>query len=164
MAIRDSRLAPRASKKKKGRRQKAVGVGEEDFIPWVPPISCSSSDREEEEKEEDDMSGLVHNFTARKRKRDAILEQATNAAPEVARGSSQPGPDGGSEVQVIVISGSPDISLDDQPVTSLKKSREGAQEIVDRWGPFNRGESLADHLQDLYPTMLRMPVIVRVGG
>ena len=31
---------------------------------------------------------------------------------------------------------------------------EGAQEIVDRWRPFNRGKSSADHLHDLYPTML----------
>ena len=40
----------------------------------------------------------------------------------------------------------------------------GAQEIVDRWRPFNRGKSSADHLQDLYPTMLRMPVTVQAGG
>ena len=40
----------------------------------------------------------------------------------------------------------------------------GAQEIVDWWRPFNRGESSADHLHDLYPTMLRMPVTVRVRG
>ena len=36
---------------------------------------------------------------------------------------------------------------------------EGAQEIVDRWRPFNRGESSTD-----YPTMLRMPVTVRAEG
>ena len=41
---------------------------------------------------------------------------------------------------------------------------EGAQEIVDRWRPFNRGESSADHLHHLYPMMLRMPVIVRARG
>ena len=41
---------------------------------------------------------------------------------------------------------------------------EGAQEIVDQWRPFNRGESSADHLYDLYPTMLRMPVTVRASG
>ena len=35
----------------------------------------------------------------------------------MARGSSQPGPDGGSEVQAIVISGSPKMSLNDQSVT-----------------------------------------------
>ena len=40
----------------------------------------------------------------------------------------------------------------------------GAQKIVDRWGTFNRGESSADHLQDLYLTMLQMPMTVRVGG
>ena len=41
---------------------------------------------------------------------------------------------------------------------------EGAQEIVDRWRPFNYGESSADHLHDLYSTMLRMRVTVRAGG
>ena len=41
---------------------------------------------------------------------------------------------------------------------------EGAQEIIDRWRPFNRGESSADHLHDLYPVMLQMPVTVWVGG
>ena len=41
---------------------------------------------------------------------------------------------------------------------------EGAQEIIDRWRPFNRGESLADHQHDLYPVMLRMLVTVRAGG
>ena len=40
----------------------------------------------------------------------------------------------------------------------------GAQEIVDRWRHFNRGESSADHLHDLYPKMLWMPVTVRAGG
>ena len=70
----------------------------EDFIPWVPPIFHCSPDREEEKEEEDDMSGLVHNFTARKRKRYVGLEQAVNATPEVAGGSGQPCPDGGSEV------------------------------------------------------------------
>ena len=73
------------------------------------------------------MFGLVHNFAARKRKRDAILEQATDAVPEVARESSQPGPDGGSEVQAIVIPGSPEMSLNDQPVTenvTMEDSRE----------------------------------------
>ena len=74
LVIKDSRLAPRALKKRKGRPQKVAGAGAEYFISWVPPISRRSPDREEEEEEEYDMSGLVHNFAARKRKRDAILE------------------------------------------------------------------------------------------
>ena len=41
---------------------------------------------------------------------------------------------------------------------------EGAQEIIYRGRPFNRGESLANHLHDLYPVMLRMTVAVRAGG
>ena len=31
---------------------------------------------------------------------------------------------------------------------------EGAQEIINRWKLFNHGESLAAHLEQLYPTML----------
>ena len=42
--------------------------------------------------------------------------------------------------------------------------RRGAQEIIDRWRPFNRGESPADHLHDLYPMMLQMPITVWAGG
>ena len=41
---------------------------------------------------------------------------------------------------------------------------EGAQEIIDRWRPFNRGESSIDHFHDLYLVMLRMLVTVRVEG
>ena len=41
---------------------------------------------------------------------------------------------------------------------------EGAQKIVDRWGPFNRGESSEDHLKNLYPMMLRMLVTIQAGG
>ena len=98
MAIKDSRLAPRASKKKKGRWQKSARAGAEDFISWVPPIFHRSSDREEDEKENDDMSSLVHNFVARKRKRDAVLEQVVDVVPKVARGLNQPCPNEGSEV------------------------------------------------------------------
>ena len=39
-----------------------------------------------------------------------------------------------------------------------------AHEIVDRWGPFNRGESSTDHVHNLYPMMMRIPVTVRVRG
>ena len=94
LATKDCRLTPQASKKMKESRLKVAGAGTEEFIPWVPPISHRSPDREEEEKEEDDMYKLVHNFTARKRKRDASLEQVVDAAPEVDRGSGQPCPDG----------------------------------------------------------------------
>ena len=41
---------------------------------------------------------------------------------------------------------------------------EGAQEIIDRWRPFNIGESLADRLHDLYPALLRMPITLRAEG
>ena len=41
---------------------------------------------------------------------------------------------------------------------------EGAQEIINRWRPFNRGESSADHLYEMYPALLRMPLAVRDEG
>ena len=41
---------------------------------------------------------------------------------------------------------------------------EGAREIINCWKPFNRGESLAAHMEQLYPALLRMPVAVRAKG
>ena len=62
------------------------------------------------------MSGLIHNFAARKRKRDANLEQAADALPEVVEGSGHPRSNEGSEVQAIVIPGSLEMGLNDQTV------------------------------------------------
>ena len=36
--------------------------------------------------------------------------------------------------------------------------------ILHLWRPFNRGKSLADHLDNLYPRTLRMPVTIREAG
>ena len=36
--------------------------------------------------------------------------------------------------------------------------------ILHRWRLFNRGESAADRLDDLYPRTLRMPVTAREAG
>ena len=36
--------------------------------------------------------------------------------------------------------------------------------ILHRWKPFNRGESIADRLDDLYPRMLRLPMRAREAG
>ena len=52
----------------------------------MPLISLRSPVREEEDEEDDDMSGLVHNFYARKWKRDVMLEQSADVVPEGARG------------------------------------------------------------------------------
>ena len=59
------------------------------------------------------MYDLIHNFAAWKQKRDASLEEAADAIPEVAGGSDQPRLDEGSEVQEIVISGSPEMGLNE---------------------------------------------------
>ena len=52
----------------------------------MPSIFLRSLGKDKEDEEEDDMSGLVHNFAARKRKRDAMLDQSANVVPEGARG------------------------------------------------------------------------------
>ena len=41
---------------------------------------------------------------------------------------------------------------------------EGAQEIINRWRPFNRGESPTAHMHQLYHALLRMPVAVQAEG
>ena len=77
----------------------------EDFVPWVSPISSHPPDWEEEE-EEDEMSDMVHNFDAWKRKLDASFKRVADAIPEVAGGE-------GLDVQAIVISGLPEMGLND---------------------------------------------------
>ena len=177
------------------------------------------------------MSYLIHNFAARKRKRDVSFERAADAIPRVAEGSGRSPSNEGSEVPTIVISSFPEVGLNDQSAlenVALAESKEalpapimiqvvhppeqptgksdkakytragrrrpllpnqmlmnlylpphgptppmeevlvlgseGAQEIIDQWRPFNRGESSADRLHELYPVMLRMPVVVRARG
>ena len=41
---------------------------------------------------------------------------------------------------------------------------EGAQEIINRWKSFNRGQSPTAHMHQLYPALLRMPVAMRAKG
>ena len=41
---------------------------------------------------------------------------------------------------------------------------EGAQEIINRWSPFNQGDSPAAHMHQLYLALLQMLVAVRVWG
>ena len=36
---------------------------------------------------------------------------------------------------------------------------EAAREIIDRWSPFNKRETSIAHMRDLYPTLLRVPVV-----
>ena len=89
----------------------------------IPPLPKLGKKKEEEDR----MSDLIHNFTARKRKQDASLEQVANAIPEVAGGLGQPRSDEGSEVQAIVISSLPEMGLTDQLAlenVTLAESRE----------------------------------------
>ena len=94
------------------RHQNVVGARVEDFVPWVPPISSHPLDWKEEE-EEDEMSNLIHNFAARKWKRDPSFKKAANAIPGVAGGLGQSRSDEGSGEQAIILSSSPEMGLND---------------------------------------------------
>ena len=41
---------------------------------------------------------------------------------------------------------------------------EGAWEIINRRRLYNRGESLATHMHQLYPVLLKMSVVVQAEG
>ena len=115
-----SRPAPQAPKKRRRvpRRLRAPRVGVEDFVPWVSPISSLPPAREEEE-EEDEMDDLVHNFAAWKRKRGASFKQAAGVTTELAGEASQPPSGERLDVQVIVISGSPDMGFHGQSASEI---------------------------------------------
>ena len=46
----------------------------------------------------------------------------------------------------------------------LAPGSEGAKEIINHWRPFNRGESSAYHLYELYPALFQMLVTVQAEG
>ena len=97
---------------RKGRRvpeqRRTPGTGVEDFVPWVAPIS-SLPPTSEEEEEEDEMSDLIHNLGARKRKRGASFERTTDVTPEVMGEVEQQSAGRGSEEQAIVVMDSPEM-------------------------------------------------------
>ena len=82
----------------------------EDFIPWVHPEPSRPSALEEEEEEEE-MTGLLDRYAARKRKWQEDVEREVDRA----EGPDWLPTDGGSEMQAIVILGSPETGSNDQP-------------------------------------------------
>ena len=80
-----------------------------DFIPWVPLGSSQPSNSEEGEEEE--MMGLVNRYAARKQKQQETVEQRSEAQ---ADGSSRPSTGDSSEVQAIIIFGSPKTGSNDR--------------------------------------------------
>ena len=46
-------------------------------------------------------------------------------------------------------------------VDIVAPSSEAAQEIIDRWNPFNKRESSVAHMHNLYPTLLQVQVATR---
>ena len=96
--------------KKKGtnRGKNAPEAQVKDFVPWVrPEPSRPSASEEEEEKEE--MTGLLNRYVARKRKRQEDAEREADRAEGLSRLPTN----GGSEMHVIVIPGSPGMGSSD---------------------------------------------------
>ena len=93
--------------KRKGaaRRRNAPGSRGEDFIPWVGGEPEEFQDLEEEEREER-MTGLLDRYAAHKRKRQVSSSSESDPTQDV--GSSHLAAEGGSEMQAIVIPGSPE--------------------------------------------------------
>ena len=92
-------------------RRNVLGSKGEDFIPWVSGKPEDFQDLEEEEREER-MTGLLERYAARKRKRHVSFSSESN--PTQATGSGQAATEGGSEMQAIVIPGSPKPGATDQ--------------------------------------------------
>ena len=108
--------APREVKIKQkgasGQRNAPGSIGE-DFVPWVSAEHEGLLDLEEEEREVR-MTGLLDRYAARKRKRQLSSRSESDIAPAQTAGPSQPVAEGGSEVQVIIIPGSPEARPIDQ--------------------------------------------------
>ena len=60
------------------------------------------------------MTGLLYRYVARKRKRQLSFESESDIAPAQTAEPSQPAAKGGSEVQAIIIPGSPESGPTDQ--------------------------------------------------
>ena len=72
-------------------------------VPWLSPISSPPPPAREEEEEEEEMVDLIHNFSARKRKRGVSFKWVIGATPEVAGEVSQQPFGESSDVQAIVV-------------------------------------------------------------
>ena len=104
---------PRVLKIKKGGtnwRRNAPRAQVKDFVPSVRLESSRPSDLEEGEEEEE-IIGLLDCYAAGKRNKQESYERELDQA----EGSNQPTTDGDSEMQAIVIPGSPKMGSSDQP-------------------------------------------------
>ena len=96
-------------------RRNGPGSKGEDFVPWVSAEHEDFQDLEEEEREER-MTGLLDCYAARKRKRQVSSSSESDIALAQITGPSQPTAEGGSEMQAIVIPGSPEPGPTNQTV------------------------------------------------
>ena len=81
-----------------------------DFVPWVHPESSRPSDLEEEEEEEE-MTELLDRYVTKKWK----WQESSEREPYQAEGSNRPTTDGDSQMQAIIILGSPEMGSSDRP-------------------------------------------------
>ena len=94
-------------------RRNAPKSKKEDFVPWVSAEHEDFQDLEDEEREER-MTGLLDRYATRKRKRQLSSGSESDITSAQAMGPSQPAAEGGSEVQAIIIPGSPESGPTDQ--------------------------------------------------
>ena len=111
-----SHPAPQVSKKERWvpKQRRPPGTRVEDFVPLVTPI-WSLPPASEEKEEEDEMADLIHNFSARKRKRGASFNRTTDVTPEAMGEADQHSVDWVSKEQAIIIMDSPEMSFHGQP-------------------------------------------------
>ena len=97
----DSRLTPKATKKKKKKGKIiTVDAGLEGFVDWVDPNVSHPA-----EEKEDDMSSLAIEFSARMRKRATSAQGETTPGFEVSGGKcpKQSGPDEEAQKSMAII-------------------------------------------------------------
>ena len=82
------------------------GLGQKNFVPWIPRRPNDPQDLEEEEHMERE-AGLLDRYAARKRKRQVSSSGESDAAPVPSK--DKPAADGSSGDRVITIPGSPEL-------------------------------------------------------
>ena len=70
----------KVKRKRASGRRNTPGSKGEDFVPWVPADTEGPQDLEEEEWQER-MTGLLDRYAARKRKRQVISSDESDATP-----------------------------------------------------------------------------------
>ena len=113
------------------------------------------------------MTGLLDRYVARKRKRQESFDRGPDVVPIQAKGPSRSASEGGSEVQAIVIPGSPEMEPSNWPGSedvAQAESREAgpvpvALQVVP---PFDRAEGQPSRFKFTRTGLLRLSLLDRI--